>query len=160
MEFRILGALDVRGQAGSVPLGGNRSRAVLALLLLHANQPVAAERLAVALWGDDAPAQAVGRVRVQVHRLRRALGDPQILTTTPAGYCLNVQPGALDADRFRRLVDEGRRILAGGDAGRAAAVLREALALWRGAPPAGPPVGPLAVGGGAQARGPPPPPPG
>ena len=75
MEFRILGPLEVRGELGAVALGGIKPRAVLAVLLLHANEPVSAERLALALWGEDAPAGAVKTVQVYVSRLRKALGD-------------------------------------------------------------------------------------
>ena len=53
MDFRILGPLEVLGTSGAVPLEGTKPRAVLALLLLHPNEPVSAERLALALWGDQ-----------------------------------------------------------------------------------------------------------
>jgi DNA-binding SARP family transcriptional activator len=134
MEFRILGPLEIRSERGAVALGGTKPRAVLAMLLLHANEPVSAERLALALWGKDSPAEAVRTVRVHVSRLRKALGDEEIVTTTPAGYCLRVLPGELDADCFARLADEGRQALAAGHHEHAAAVLREALTLWRGPP--------------------------
>ena len=75
MQFRILGPLEVHGDHGSVALGGAKPRAVLAVLLLHANEPVSAERLALALWGEDAPGGAVKTVQVHVSRLRKALGD-------------------------------------------------------------------------------------
>jgi WD40 repeat protein/DNA-binding SARP family transcriptional activator/energy-coupling factor transporter ATP-binding protein EcfA2 len=134
MEFRILGPLEVDGARGIVPLGGTKPRAVLAVLLLHANEPVSAERLALALWGEDAPPGAIKTVRVHVSRLRRALGDADLVTTSAAGYCLRVRPDELDAERFARLVDDARRALAGGHPEHAAAGLREALALWRGPP--------------------------
>jgi WD40 repeat protein/DNA-binding SARP family transcriptional activator len=134
MQFQILGPLEARNERGAVALGGIKPRAVLAVLLLHANEPVSAERLALALWGEEAPTGAVKTVRVHVSRLRRALGDADILTTTAAGYCLRVGPGELDAERFERLVDDGRRALADGQPEHAAAGLREALALWRGPP--------------------------
>lgn len=134
MEFRILGPLEVRGEQGALALGGVKPRTVLAFLLLHANEPVSAESLALALWGEDAPAGAVKTVQVHVSRLRKALGGVDIVETTPAGYRLRVHQGELDAERFDRMVDDGRRALAGGDAEGAAALLREALSLWRGPP--------------------------
>jgi WD40 repeat protein/DNA-binding SARP family transcriptional activator/energy-coupling factor transporter ATP-binding protein EcfA2 len=134
VEFRILGPLEVDSDSGAVALGGGKPRAVMAVLLLHPNEPVHAERLAVALWGDEVPASAVKTVQVYVSRLRKALGDADALVTTPAGYRLRVRAGELDAERFARLVDEGRRALAAGRAEHAATVLREALALWRGPP--------------------------
>ena len=86
------------------------------------------------LWGNDAPASGVKTVQVYVSRLRKAFDDPEVLVTTPAGYRLRVRPGELDAERFERLVDEGRHALEVGRAEHAAAVLHEALALWRGPP--------------------------
>jgi WD40 repeat protein/DNA-binding SARP family transcriptional activator len=134
MEFRILGPLEVHGARGAVALGGIKPRAVLAVLLLHPNEPVSAERLALALWGEEAPSGAVRTVQVHVSRLRKALGEANILATTPVGYCLQVLPGELDAERFELLVEDGRRALAAGQVEYAATVLREALGLWRGAP--------------------------
>jgi WD40 repeat protein/DNA-binding SARP family transcriptional activator len=134
MEFRILGPLAVHSDLGTVQVPGRKRRAVLAVLLLHANEPVSPERLAVALWGEDAPASAVKNVHVLMSRLRKALGDDDLVETTPAGYRLHVQPGELDAERFEHLVADGRRALAGGQAEEAGIVLREALNLWRGPP--------------------------
>ena len=85
MEFRLLGPVEVRDERGVVPLGGPKPRAVLAVLLLHANQPVSAERLAIALWGDEAPPGATKTVQVHVSRLRKALAAEGILTSTRAG---------------------------------------------------------------------------
>jgi DNA-binding SARP family transcriptional activator len=133
LEFGILGPLEVRADSRPVALGGARPRAVFAVLALHANQPVSAERLALALWGEDAPPSAVKTVQVYV-ALRKALEDPDALVTTPAGYCLRVRPGELDAERFERMVADGREALAAGRAEQAAAALRAALELWRGPP--------------------------
>ena len=134
MDFQILGPLEVRSERGVVALGGSKPRAVLAVLLLHPNEPVSAERLAVALWGEDAPAGAVKTVQVHVSRLRKALGDGEVVTTSAAGYQLRVRPGELDAERFERLVERGRRALAVGQFEEAAEVLRQAEGLWRGPP--------------------------
>src|SRR3954453_8541910 len=119
MEFQILGPLAVRGEHGAVALVGIKPRAVLAVLLLHANQPVSADRLAVALGGEDAPAGATKAVHVYGSRLRKALGDPEAIETTPAGYRLRVRPEELDAERFERGVETGRRALGAGRPGRA-----------------------------------------
>ena len=93
MQFSILGPLDVRVDGRAVALGGVMPRGLLAVLLLHANEAVNAEHLALALWGEEAPAGAVKTVQVHVSRLRRALGDPDLLVTTSAGYCLRIRPG-------------------------------------------------------------------
>ena len=124
MEFLILGPLEVRADGEAVALPGAKPRAVLAVLLLQANQPVSAERLALALWGEDAPAGAANTVQVHVSRLRKALPRADALLTTAAGYELRVDGDQLDAHRFERLAAQGREQLA---AGRAA----EAAAGWR-----------------------------
>src|SRR5215210_884311 len=108
MEFHILGPLEVRADGRVVALAGGKPRAVLAVLLLRSNEPVSAERLALALWGDDAPASAVKTVQVHVSRLRKALGDARVLVTTEAGYRLDVRGGDLDAERFERGIVAGR----------------------------------------------------
>jgi DNA-binding SARP family transcriptional activator len=132
MRFLILGPLEVRGEQGAVAVGGTKLRGLLAVLLLHANKPVSSERLALALWGQDAPSGVTKTVQVTVSRLRKALGDRVLIATTPAGYCLRMQPDELDAIRFERLAEDGSRALADGRPERAGAVLREALSLWRG----------------------------
>ena len=134
MEFRILGPVEAHGEHGELALGGVKPRAILAVLLLHANESVSADRLALALWGEDAPPGAIKRIQVHVSRLRKALGDSDILSTTAAGYRLRVQPDELDAERFARLLDDGRRALARGQAEQAAAMLGDALRLSRGPP--------------------------
>jgi DNA-binding SARP family transcriptional activator/DNA-binding CsgD family transcriptional regulator len=132
MEFRILGPLEVCNDAGVVSLGGPLPRALLAMLLLHANQPVPVERLAAALWGDEALAGAGRTLQVYVSRLRKALGEPDRLVIEPAGYRLRLRAGELDAERFEHRVSEGLGALTAGQPERAASELREALSLWRG----------------------------
>src|SRR5829696_6905854 len=133
MEFSVLGPLEVRSQAGvAVRVAGGQPRALLAMLLLEANQPVSADRIATSLWGDDASADAARAVRVVVSRLRRSL-EAGVLTTSAAGYRLRVRPGELDSDRFAALVARGRAALAAGDPLTAIEHLGEALSLWRGA---------------------------
>jgi DNA-binding SARP family transcriptional activator len=70
MRFRILGPLQVDGEEGPIQLAGAKPRGVLAVLLLHANEPVSAERLVAAVWGDEAVAGTVRTVQVHVSRLR------------------------------------------------------------------------------------------
>jgi DNA-binding SARP family transcriptional activator len=131
MEFRILGALEMWDERGEVLLAGPKPRALLALLLLHPNQVVPADRLIDELWGEDSPEDAAAALRVNVSRLRKAL--PQdVLTTTSPGYLVRVEPNELDLHRFERLVDEGRSLLARGLAADASDRLRDALSLWRG----------------------------
>jgi DNA-binding SARP family transcriptional activator len=134
MQFSILGPLEVRADDRAVALGGVKPRALLTVLLLRANQSVSAEQLALALWGEDAPPGSVKTVQVHISRLRRSLGDPELLVTTPGGYELRVRPGELDAEHFERCLGDGRRALVAGNPEEAAVALHEALALWRGRP--------------------------
>ena len=115
----------------SIPLGGARQRAVLAVLLTHAGEVVSGDRLIDELWGDDPPETAANVLQGYVSHLRKALGRDAIATRDP-GYVVEVEPGQLDLHRFEALVEEGRRAFAGGDPERAATLLREGLALWRG----------------------------
>ena len=84
-------------------LGGERQRALLALLLLHANEVVPSDRLVEQLFGLDAPESAANALQVAVSRLRRLLGDG-VLVTRPRGYLLQVEPGQLDAALFEQLL--------------------------------------------------------
>jgi DNA-binding SARP family transcriptional activator len=131
MEFRILGPLEVWDKGGEVSLGGQKPRALLAVLLLRHNEVVPADRLIDELWGEDSPERAGGALRVNVSRLRKAL-PRDVLETRAPGYVLRVRPDDLDLHRFERLVDEGRGLLGGGRTAEASARLREALSLWRG----------------------------
>jgi DNA-binding SARP family transcriptional activator len=131
MEFRILGPLEVGDGQLSLPLGGARQRAVLALLLLRANEVVAPDRLVDQLWGERPPQSAVNVLHTYVSHLRKLL-PPGVLETRQPGYLIRVTAGELDLHRFERLLDKVRQALAAGDAARAAALGREALSLWRG----------------------------
>ena len=135
LEFRILGPLEIVHEGGSLAVAGNRERTLLALLLLSANRVVSSERLADDLWAGDPPETATQVLRVFVSRLRKTLreaGSDGLLLTQPPGYVIRVEPKSLDAACFESLVAEGRDQAARGDSTRAAATLREALALWRG----------------------------
>jgi DNA-binding SARP family transcriptional activator/tetratricopeptide (TPR) repeat protein len=140
MDFRILGPLEILDEGRPVSLGGGKQRALLALLVLHANETLTTDRLIDALWGEGPPATAAKTVQVHVSRLRKALaagagGDRAgLVATREHGYELKLDPERLDAHRFERLVAQGRGELAAGRAGRAVAALEEALSLWRGPP--------------------------
>jgi DNA-binding SARP family transcriptional activator len=131
LEFRILGALDVLDGSRVIALAARRKRAVLAILLLHPNRAVSSDRVIEALWGERPPPTALQTVRVYVSQIRKALGN-DVIRTLAAGYMLELRPDQLDAHRFERLLDEGRATIAVGDTATAAAILHEALDLWRG----------------------------
>src|ERR671934_1646135 len=115
MEVRLLGSLELAEGGLPVAVGGVRQRAVLALLVLHANQVVPAERLLVELWGEDAPPTAANALQAAVSRLRRALPEGRLVTRT-VGYLFRAYPDELDVERFEGLLAHGRQALADGEA--------------------------------------------
>ena len=129
MEFRLLGPLEVIKHRRALDLGPGKQRALLAILLLHANEVVSAARLIDDLWPEEAPRTATKSIQVYVSGLRKQLGEGRLVTRKP-GYLLRVEPDELDGARFERIVSEAREAAPE----RAAARLREALALWRGPP--------------------------
>jgi predicted ATPase len=123
--------LQVVDDGRAVALGSGRQTRLLASLLLSAGEVVSRDRLIDALWHERAPATAANALQVQVHALRKLLGQDRVATEGP-GYRLRVEPGELDLERFERLVARGRSELAAGDAESSSTTFREALALWRG----------------------------
>ena len=103
MEVLLLGPLEVRSSGERLPLGGPRQRALLADLALHAGSVVSMDTLLDDLWHGEPPATAEAVVQNAVHRLRGSLGREAIETRSP-GYVLRIDPGAIDAKRFERLV--------------------------------------------------------
>ncbi|KAA2261061.1 AfsR/SARP family transcriptional regulator [Solihabitans fulvus] len=132
MQFGILGPLEVRSAAGvAIPVGGPRPRALLVLLALHQGRVVRAAQLVAGQYGEDPPAGATNAVQAHVSRLRRGL-PAGLIEFHGGGYRLNADPEAVDATRFERLAEDGRRLLVAGRPSEAATALREALGLWRG----------------------------
>jgi DNA-binding SARP family transcriptional activator/tetratricopeptide (TPR) repeat protein len=136
MEFRILGALEICSDRGRKLELAGKQRALLAVLLLHANEAVSTDRLIEALWGAEPPETAGKAVQVYISRLRKLL-DPQgtpLLVTRSPGYALNLTGHELDLHRFERLRADAKQATADADPATAEAKLREALSLWRGPP--------------------------
>ena len=129
LEFRVLGPLEVVDDERHVLLSGRNQRALLALLLLRANEPVSTERLVDRLWGEHPPRTATTSLQNTVSQLRKLLGA-DLLVTRPSGYSLVVDPAQIDLSRFEALVHEAREA----ELAERAALLRRALALWRGPP--------------------------
>ena len=136
LRFRMLGPVEVERDGQPIAVAGRQQRVVLALLLIHANQPVSADRLVEELWGAPTPVRALKRLQLTITRLRKALDSSggRALETVAGGYRLTVGPSDLDADVFRARVRDGRRALEQGEPARAAEILRAALGLWRGPP--------------------------
>jgi YVTN family beta-propeller protein len=131
VDFAVLGPVAARHDGRELPLGGPKQRAVLAMLLLRANQVVSRDRLIDGLWGERPPPTAAHTLDTYIARLRKTLGDGRLARRAP-GYALQVDVGELDLERFEDLYERGRMQLSEGDAAAAAETLRSALALWRG----------------------------
>ena len=130
MEFRIFGPLEVVADGRVARLNAAKPRALLAILLLRAGEPIPSDRLIEDLWAGRPPATAAKVLRTYVSQLRKALGDARDRHRGRAAYELRVEPDCLDLHRFERLVTEARVA----EPPAAAQSLREALALWRGPP--------------------------
>ena len=130
MEFRILGPLEVGLDGPPFAAKGRKPRALLALLLLHRNETVPADRLIDDLWGESAPATAANTLQVYVSQLRKLVEDRLVREGT--GYRLRVEPGELDAERFERMAAEGASALESRSYAKASEQLLEALGIWRG----------------------------
>ncbi|GAA3774002.1 tetratricopeptide repeat protein [Plantactinospora mayteni] len=135
MHFEVLGPVRVRQDGRSLPVRGRLQHILLAVLLARANVEVPTHVLAETLWGE--PDERAGpKLQQHVHKLRRVLGDVNHIRFGQDGYCLNVAPDELDAQRFDALLDDGIRV-PDGEPNRRAEILRQALGLWRGDPFAG-----------------------
>jgi YVTN family beta-propeller protein len=141
MDFRILGPLEAIEEGEVVALGGSKQRALLAILLLHANETLSTDRLIDELWGERPPTGAGKTVQVRISRLRKALAvggngsaGNSLLVTRERGYELRLDPDCLDSHRFERVAAEGRSELAAGRPERAVSAFERALSLWRGEP--------------------------
>ncbi len=134
MEYRILGDFQVWSGGHEVALGAQKQRALLALLVLRANELVSVDRLIDELWDERPPASAAKVVQVYVSQLRKALGSAgrEAIVTRPTGYVVQLEHERLDAYRFERLLADSRKERAAGRPAEAAAMLEEALGLWRG----------------------------
>lgn len=131
----MLGPLEVTAGGRALELAGSRARAVLAVLLVHANQVVSSDRLIEELWPGHPAGKAADSLQVRISELRKALrsaGEAERLATRSPGYLLQVTPGELDARQFEKLAAAGNAALAASDAATAAQRLDQALDLWRG----------------------------
>jgi predicted ATPase/DNA-binding SARP family transcriptional activator/tetratricopeptide (TPR) repeat protein len=132
VRYRLLGTTQVlRPDGTAVPVGGARLRALLGVLALRAGRSVPVGVLVDEVWGAEPPADAAGALQALVGRLRRTLGADAV-ASAEGGYRLTAAPDDIDLTRFERLTCEGLAALADGDPAKAAAVLADALGLWRG----------------------------
>jgi YVTN family beta-propeller protein len=138
LQFRILGSLEVSDGSDALPLHGPKERALLAYLLLHANEVVPTDRIIDDIWGDEPPRTVGSVLHVYVSRLRKVLNENNGAGTglfrEQTGYVLRIEDEQLDLHRFESLAHAGKELLSTGNPQGAARDLRAALSLWRGAP--------------------------
>ena len=114
-------------------LGGAKQRALLAVLLLRADEVVSVERLIDEVWGDTPPPSAAHSLEAYVSRLRQLFnGHGPSLARRGAGYSLELGGSLLDVRRFTELLDDVSHAIGAGDEARVSKLAAEALALWRG----------------------------
>jgi predicted ATPase/DNA-binding SARP family transcriptional activator len=129
VQIGILGAFEVRADGGAVAdVPGARLRALLIALALEPGRVVSKAALIDWIWGEQPPVDTANALQRLVSRLRKALPEG-LIEGQPGGYRLTVEPDAVDAVRFERLIARARDA----EGPRRVQLLREALALWRGA---------------------------
>src|SRR6266542_1449415 len=131
----MLGPLEARRAGRPLRLGSIKHRMLLAKLLLHANQVISTDELIDTVWGEQPPPTVRQSLQNHVAALRRVIeqagtpaGQPRTLLTRDPGYLLQVDPDQIDLHRFRRMVDQGRAALEGGERRTATKLLHEAVA--------------------------------
>src|SRR5260221_1003106 len=136
VEFGLLGPLLVRVDSTPVRVSAGKQRVLLATMLVRANQVVAVDDLARAVWDGSPPESARVTLQNYVKRLRQALGPTgyQRIATCPAGYLIEAAAEELDLTRFGQLRDAGRAAARAGAWTAASDQLSAALLLWRGPP--------------------------
>lgn len=136
MDFRVLGQLEIHTSSAPIDVKAQKLQAVLAALLLNANNVTSTDRLSRSVWAEP-PAAAAANMRTYLARLRRLLEVPgeresRIRRVRGSNYLLHVGPGELDVDRFEILVEEGCEAISQGRLLASADRLERALRTWRG----------------------------
>jgi DNA-binding SARP family transcriptional activator len=100
IDYRLLGPIEAGVDGRTLDIGGRKQRALLAVLLLSANEPVSRDCLAERLWGERPPAGAQHTLEVYVSRLRKVLEPAagcEVVLTRPGAYLLSMAPPVLRA---------------------------------------------------------------
>ncbi|MFH8788288.1 AfsR/SARP family transcriptional regulator [Streptomyces roseoverticillatus] len=137
--FCVLGPLQVSAGGRAIFIPAGKQRALLAALLVNANEVVPVSELVDRLWGDGLPSRPRRALHTMLTRLRQSLeadgaGLGRRIRTAPGGYTIEVAPCCLDLRRFDWLTRLARAAGDRGDLAGEADLLTEALALWRGQP--------------------------
>ncbi|QQN77920.1 MULTISPECIES: AfsR/SARP family transcriptional regulator [Streptomyces] len=141
LRFAVLGPVRARNGETELPTGSPQQRALLAALLLRGGSTATAQQLVDAIWGEQAPQQAVAALRTYASRMRKSLGDRvDVLVSEFGGYALRLGPhDELDLNHMRQLVSRADAAASAGDLDKALELYGTALELWDGEPLAGVP---------------------
>jgi len=133
MKFRVLGPLDVRLAGETLALGGGKQRAVLAVLLLRAEEVVSVQRLIDEVWGDEPPPSAAHTLESYISRLRQLFREhgPRVIRKG-AGYALELGDATLDAREFVSMQEQATIAAAMDEPAEVVGLTGGALAMWRG----------------------------
>ena len=129
LDIRLLGPVEARDGDRVVDLGPRQQRLAFAVLALEVGRIVPLTRFVDLMWPDGPPRTARSSVQVRISGLRGALRGIATVPGSGDGYLLDVDPEAVDAFRFRRLVREARKTT---DDAEIADLLTQALDLWHG----------------------------
>src|SRR4051794_6082488 len=111
MRFRVLGSLEV----ADAQIRAAKHRILLATLLLRANRPVSIAEIAERLWGNDLPEHPRRTIQIYVVRLRRELGNSDLIDAQPDGYRIRVADEQLDVTAFGALLGKADAARKSGD---------------------------------------------
>jgi DNA-binding SARP family transcriptional activator len=133
VSFRVLGPVTATVDGSELNITAPRQRALLADLLVNANQTISSSKLIDGIWGSSPPQHPESALHIVVSRLRRALGvvAPRLVRDC-SGYRIDLDPAELDLTRARAFFVDAQRAMRAGDPARAAATLDTALGCWTG----------------------------
>ncbi|WP_329112096.1 AfsR/SARP family transcriptional regulator [Streptomyces sp. NBC_01353] len=135
LQIRLLGPVEVHTAHQPIPLGGGKPRALLAALALEQGHVISTERLIDVVWEHDPPDSARALIQTYISTLRRAFSDaghPEVIASRKPGYAIRPEAVTVDAAYFAALLAEARRHAEARELVPAAALLLDAVALWRG----------------------------
>ena len=128
----MLGALEVSRDGQRVPVPGGKTSELVVRLALEAGELVGADRLVEDLWTAEGVGARRNTLQSKVAMLRRALGDPSVITSRDGGYALAVDPPDVDALAALSATSRASGLFEAGDDGAAADLCVSTLRLYRG----------------------------
>ncbi len=132
LQISLLGPLEVRRDGRLVAVPAGRSTQLLARLALDAGVFVRADRLLDDLWTAGTASTRRNTLQAKIALLRRALGDPPVITSGEGGYALAVEPTAVDALVVVGHAATAWELFDAGDFRGAADLCASTLRLYRG----------------------------